>query len=256
MKFNNRFIYGVISIVLALIITFIAIPNIISKTNGQTEIVRITQPVEKGTRISKDDIEMIEVGSYNLPSNIAKKADDVIGKYAAVVLTPGDYILSSKVSHIPISPDIRLSKIPSGKVAISFTIKSLASGLSDKLRPEDIIRIYHFLDFALDFPELKFVKVLSVSDSKGLDVDNTKAVSDDEEKRQSATITVLASPVQAKIITGLENKGVIHVALISRDNAKLAAELLERQDEALKKIYGDKTTAATPTEAELPEQDY
>ena len=33
---------------------------------------------------------------------------------------------------------------------------------------------------------------------------------EDEEKQQSATITVLASPEQAKIITGLENDGVAH----------------------------------------------
>lgn len=256
MKFNNRFIYGVISIVLAVVIAFIAIPTVISKTNGKTEIARITKSVEKGVLITKGDIETVEVGSYNLPSNIAKKPDDVVGKYAAADLAPGDYILSSKISNTPISSDIQLSQIPSGKVAISLTIKSLASGLSDKLQQGDIIRIYHFVDFAVDVPELQFVKVLSVSDSKGFDVDNTKVPEDDEDKRQSTTITVLASPEQAKIITGLENEGVIHVALISRGNAKLAAELLGKQDEALKKTYGNKTAAATPAEAELPSQAY
>jgi len=256
MKFNNRFIYGVISIVLAVVIAFIAIPTVISKTNGKTEIARIAKSVERGALITKDDIEIVEVGSYNLPSNIAKKTDDVVGKYAAADLTPGDYILSSKISDTPISSDIQLSQISNGKVAISLSIKSLASGLSDKLRQGDIIRIYHFVDFAVDVPELQFVKVLSVSDSKGFDVDNTKVPEDDEDKRQSTTLTILASPEQAKIITGLENEGVVHVALISRGNAKLAAELLGKQDEALKKIYGDKTTAATPAEAELPSQDY
>lgn len=254
MKFNNRFIYGSISIVLAAIIAFIAIPTVISKTNGKTEIARITQAVEKGALITKEDIEMIEVGSYNLPSNIAKKADDVVGKYAAADLTSGDYILSSKVSLTPISSDVQLNQIPSGKVAISLSIKSLASGLSDKLQTGDVIRIYHFLDFAVDVPELQFVKVLSVSDAKGLNMDSTKAPGKDEEKQQTATITVLATPEQAKIITGLENEGVVHVALISRGNEKLAAELLGKQDEALKKIYGDKTSVTTTTKAEAPAQ--
>jgi len=256
MKFNNRFIYGVISILLAAIIAFIAIPTVISKTNGKTEIARITRTVEKGALITKDDIEIVEVGSYNLPSNIAKKVDDVVGKYAAADLAPGDYILSSKVSATPISSDIQLNQIPSGKVAISLSIKSLASGLSDKLQPGDIIRIYHFVDFAVDVPELQFVKVLSVSDSKGLDVDNTKVLEDEEEKRQSAAITVLAAPEQAKIITELENEGVIHVALISRGNAKLAAELLIKQDEVLKKIYGDKTGVTTTSATEASVQSY
>lgn len=103
--------------------------------------------------------------------------------------------------------------------------------------PDDIIRIYHFLDTAKDIPELQFVKVLSVTDSKGYNVDNTKELSEEEEKQQSATITVLASPEQAKIITGLENDGMAHVALISRGNEALAEELLAEQDQLLTELY-------------------
>ncbi len=54
-------------------------------------------------------------------------------------------------------------------------------------------------------------------------------------------ITVLASPEQAKIITGLENDGVAHVALISRNNDKLADELLAEQDKTLQEIYFPET---------------
>lgn len=142
---------------------------------------------------------------------------------------------------IPVSSDVALNSIPSGKVAISLTVKTLASGLSDKLQPGDIIRIYHFLDTAAEVPELRFVKVLSVTDSDGINVDNAKEPTEDEEKQQSATITVLASPEQAKIITGLENDGVAHVALISRNNDKLADELLAEQDKTLQEIYFPET---------------
>lgn len=237
MKFNNRFIFGIISLVLAVIIAFIAIPTTISKTNGKTEIVRISQPILKGAQITDKDVELIEVGGYNLPANIAHATEDVVGKYATADLAAGDYILASKVSFTPITSDIQLSSIPSGKVAISLTVKTLASGLSDKLQPGDVIRIYHFLDAAEDIPELHFVKVLSVTDSKGINVDNTQEPIKDEEKRQSATITVLASPEQAKLLTGLENDGTCHVALIARNNDKLAGELLAQQDEALLELY-------------------
>lgn len=156
-------------------------------------------------------------------------------------LAVGDYILTSKISSVPVSSDVALNSIPSGKVAISLTVKTLASGLSDKLQPGDIIRIYHFLDTAAEVPELRFVKVLSVTDSDGINVDNAKEPTEDEEKQQSATITVLASPEQAKIITGLENDGVAHVALISRNNDKLADELLAEQDKTLQEIYFPET---------------
>ena len=241
MKLNNRFIFGILSLVLAAVIAFVALPTIARQTNGKTEIVRITEPVLKGEQISKENTEVVEVGGYNLPSNVAHSFKDVDGLYVTADLAAGDYILTSKVSSVPVSSDVALNDIPSGKVAISLTVKTLASGLSDKLQPGDIVRIYHFLDTAKEIPELRFVKVLSVTDSDGINVDNAQEPTEYEEKQQSATMTVLASPEQAKIITGLENDGIAHVALISRNNEKLAEELLAEQDKTLQEIYFPET---------------
>ena len=250
MKLNNRFIFGILSLVLAAVIAFVALPTIARQTNGKTEIVRITQPVLKGETITSDNAEVVEVGGYNLPSNVAHSMDDVEGLYVTADLAEGDYILTSKVSAVPVSSDVALNDIPSGKVAISLTVKTLASGLSDKLQPGDIIRIYHFLETAEEVPELRFVKVLSVTDSDGINVDNTKEPTEDEEPQQSATITVLASPEQARIITEMENDGVAHVALISRNNDQLAEELLAEQDKTLQEIYFPETLVEENAESQ------
>lgn len=250
MKLNNRFIFGILSLVLAAVIAFVALPTIARQTNGKTEIVRITQPVLKGEKITSDNAEVVEVGGYNLPSNVAHSMEDVEGLYVTADLAAGDYILTSKVSTVPVSSDVALNDIPSGKVAISLTVKTLASGLSDKLQPNDIIRIYHFLETAEEVPELRFVKVLSVTDSDGINVDNTKEPTEDEEPQQSATITVLASPEQARIITEMENDGVAHVALISRNNDQLAEELLAEQDRTLQEIYFPETLVEENTESQ------
>lgn len=250
MKLNNRFIFGILSLVLAAVIAFVALPTIARQTNGKTEIVRITQPVLKGEKITSDNAEVVEVGGYNLPSNVAHSMEDVEGLYVTAELATGDYILTSKVSTVPVSSDVALNDIPSGKVAISLTVKTLASGLSDKLQPGDIIRIYHFLETAEEVPELRFVKVLSVTDSDGINVDNTKEPTEDEEPQQSATITVLASPEQARIITEMENDGVAHVALISRNNDQLAEELLAEQDKTLQEIYFPETLVEENAESQ------
>ena len=250
MKLNNRFIFGILSLVLAAVIAFVALPTIARQTNGKTEIVRITQPVLKGEKITSDNAEVVEAGGYNLPSNVAHSMEDVEGLYVTADLAAGDYILTSKVSTVPVSSDVALNDIPSGKVAISLTVKTLASGLSDKLQPNDIIRIYHFLETAEEVPELRFVKVLSVTDSDGINVDNTKEPTEDEEPQQSATITVLASPEQARIITEMENDGVAHVALISRNNDQLAEELLAEQDKTLQEIYFPETLVEENTEGQ------
>ena len=250
MKLNNRFIFGILSLVLAAVIAFVALPTIARQTNGKTEIVRITQPVLKGEKITSDNAEVVEVGGYNLPSNVAHSMEDVEGLYVTADLAAGDYNLTSKVSTVPVSSDVALNDIPSGKVAISLSVKTLASGLSDKLQPNDIIRIYHFLETAEEVPELRFVKVLSVTDSDGINVDNTKEPTEDEEPQQSATITVLASPEQARIITEMENDGVAHVALISRNNDQLAEELLAEQDKTLQEIYFPETLVEENAESQ------
>lgn len=67
MKLNNRFIFGILSLLLAAVIAFVALPTIARQTNGKEEIVRITQPVLKGEQISSENAEVVEVGGYNLP---------------------------------------------------------------------------------------------------------------------------------------------------------------------------------------------
>ena len=73
---------------------------------------------------------------------------------------------------------------------------------------------------------------------------------EDEEPQQSATITVLASPEQARIITEMENDGVAHVALISRNNDQLAEELLAEQDKTLQEIYFPETLVEENAESQ------
>ena len=243
MKMNNRFIYGILSIVLAAVIAFIAIPAVTSKTSSTCGIARMKNAVPRGTLITADDVELAEVGGFNLPDSVARQTQDVIGTYAATDLFPGDYILPEKVSSVPLSSDLSLNGIPDGMLAISITTQTLATSLSDKLQGGDIIRLYHYddnnvLEPVSDIPELRFVKVLSVSDPKGLDVDYTTPLGEDEERQQTATITVLATPEQALLLTRFENEGVLHVALISRGNEKLSEELLGRQSEILSNLYG------------------
>lgn len=252
MKMNNRFIYGVLSIVLAAVIAFVAIPAITRRTSTTTQIVRVVKELQRGQQIKTEDLELAEVGGFNLPENLAVRIEDVTGAYAAASFMPGDYILSSKVSAVPPSSDPALYSIPDGMVAISVTTQTLATGLSDKLQSGDIIRFYHYddksemLNPVENIPELNYVKILSVTDSNGQDIDYSQPPEEEAEKMQTATITVLATPQQAMLLTRYENEGILHVALISRGNDKLAEELLDRQNQTLDKLYG------TAEDNELP----
>jgi len=256
MKMNNRFIYGILSLILAAIVAFIAIPTVTSKTSHTTQIVRMKSDVARGSIVTSEDVELVEVGGYNLPDGLAKEISDVTGTYATTNLYAGDYLLPTKLSKDPLSSDLSLNHIPDGYVAIST--QTLASGLSDKLQANDIIRLFHYdkenvLEPVADIPELRYVKVLGVTDSEGLPIDYTTPPAEDEERQQTATITVLATPVQALLLTKFENDGVLHAALISRGNEALAEDLLGRQDDILVTLYGDGSGNEELTSSLTPE---
>ena len=205
---NKRMIYGIVCIVLAAALAFGGIPLLAAKTNAKTNVVKVTSAIPKGAVITAEQVKLEEVGSYGLSADTITKLEDVVGQYAATDLVSAATVLQGNVSKTPISSDAVLSQLPSGKVAISFTVKSLASGLSDKLQAGDIIRIYHFKDASEAVPELQYEQL-------------------------SATVLVQATPAQAKILTQLENDGNIHVALVFRGNTKTADELIAKQDELL-----------------------
>jgi pilus assembly protein CpaB len=58
--------------------------------------------VGKGDAITADQVETVDVGAYYLPSSVLKTDDQVIGQYATVDLKAGDFLLSSKLSGVPL----------------------------------------------------------------------------------------------------------------------------------------------------------
>ena len=48
----------------------------------KTQIVRVVKEIKTGERITKDMVEVAPVGGYNLPGNVIKTKDTVIGSFA------------------------------------------------------------------------------------------------------------------------------------------------------------------------------
>ena len=123
MKFlKNRTVLGVICIALALIICF-AITPLFNASKGSTmRIVRVKNDLKIGQEITAKDIEIVEVGAYNLPSEVVKKSEAVVGKYAAAEMFKGEYVLAAKISDTPASENAYLYGLTGEKRDISITI--------------------------------------------------------------------------------------------------------------------------------------
>ncbi|RRJ67235.1 Flp pilus assembly protein CpaB [Paenibacillus oralis] len=235
--FKNRSVLGACCIILSLILCFGIAPLLNRSASETIDIVRVIEDVDKGTPIKPEQVETVEVGAFHLPQEVLKSVDDVVGKYAATDLKKSDYLLPSKLSAAPL--DAYLMRLDGQKQALSVTIKSLAAGLSGKLQPGDIISLiaadYGDLRSTTLPPELKYVEVLSVTTNSGLDAQtgNNEETSEDDRELPS-TLTLLALPEQAVLLTDIENKGKLHAALVYRGDAKTAQTFIAKQDEYFK----------------------
>ena len=245
MKFlKNRTVLGIVCIVLALIICFAITPLFNASKSSTMKIIRIKNDMKIGQEITSKDIEAVEVGAYNMPSNVAQKSEDVVGKYAAMEMIKGEYVLPTKISDTPASENAYLYGLTGEKRAISITIPSFAGGLSGKLISGDIVSV-----IAVDYKEkgetvvpeeLQYVEVIAVTDSKGND-DETVTVKPDgeEEVELPETVTLLVTPTQANILAELEAEGEIHVALVYRGTAENAQKFISAQESLLEELTSE-----------------
>ena len=269
MKFlKNRTVLGIICIALALIICFAITPLFNASKSSTMKIVRVKSVLKIGQEITSKDIEVVEVGAYNMPSEVVQKSEDVVGKYAASEMLKGEYVLAAKISDSPASENAYLYNLTGEKRAISITIPSFAGGLSGKLISGDIVSI-----IAVDFKEegetvvpeeLQYVEVIAVTDKKGNDDETVTVKPDGEEETElPETVTLLVTPSQANILAELEAEGEIHVALVYRGTAENAQKFISAQEKFLEELAAEKDNEKEntnkpevpqkPTESEITE---
>ena len=238
---KNRTVVGVICILLSLLICFGLTPLFNRAVSQKAEIVRVVQPIRAGDEITEDMVHVVEVGGYNLPEDVIRQTETVVGKYAMADLAVGDYIISSKLSDVPAADNAYLYDLDGIQQAISVTIKSFAEGLSGKLQSGDIVSViapdYQQLGQTVVPAELQYVEVISVTASSGYDANTGETPEDGEDRELPDTVTLLVYPEQAKVLAELEAEGTIHLSLVYRGDRKNAGQFLDAQAEVLNELY-------------------
>lgn len=238
---KNRTIIGISCIVLSLVVCFCITPLFNKSISQKTEIVRVTKEIKAGDEITKDMVQTLEVGGYNLPENIIKVKDAVIGTYAVADLSVGDYILNTKISEIPVYENTYLYNLDGTKQAISLTLKTFASGLSGKLQSGDIVSViapdYKERGMTVIPAELNYVEVISVTAPSGYDANTGKQIENGDERELPSTVTLLATPEQGSILAELEAEGKSHLSLVFRGDGEKAKEFISVQEDVINRIY-------------------
>ena len=260
---KNRTAIGVICILLSLLICFGVTPLFNKSVSQKTEIVRVAKKIKAGDEITKDMVQIAEVGGYGLPENVIRQTDTVIGKYASADLSIGDYILNTKLTDTPAAENSYLYNLDGTKQAMSVTIKSFANGLSGKLQSGDIVSViaadYKKQGATIIPAELKYVEVISVTASSGYDANTGEAKSEKDERELPSTVTLLVSPEQSKVLAELEADGKLHLSLVYRGTPSNTGKFITAQEKINEALYPTEQEDAAQkqapaTEGTTPEQ--
>ena len=241
--FKNRTVLGIFCIAVSLLICFAITPLVNARLSKKVAIVRFNQMVQEGEQITKNMVDVVEVGNHNLPENVVRNLADVEGKYLTATVYAGDYILTDKISEEPSAENKYLYNLNGEKQAMSITINTFAEGLSGKLKSGDIVSV-----IAPDYlgsgetvipAELKYVEVIAVTAKSGYDANTEEQRTEEEEKELPSTVTILVRPEQSRLLARLEAEGEIHLSLVFRGEAEKASEFIEAQDQVLDEMKAE-----------------
>ena len=241
--FKNRTVLGIFCIAVSLLICFAITPLVNAGLSKKVAIVRFNQMVQEGEQITKNMVDVVEVGNHNLPENVVRNLADVEGKYLTATVYAGDYILTDKISEEPSAENKYLYNLNGEKQAMSITINTFAEGLSGKSKSGDIVSV-----IAPDYlgsgetvipAELKYVEVIAVTAKSGYDANTEEQRTEEEEKELPSTVTILVRPEQSRLLARLEAEGEIHLSLVFRGEAEKASEFIEAQDQVLDEMKAE-----------------
>lgn len=235
---RNKFVIGTLCIVLALVFAFVALPALTGSGDETVSVLRMTQTVSEGTQLTTDMVETVGVPK-NLVENGMSEQSVAVGKYAAADLYAGDYLTTEKLSATLAEPNLFSAGTDKGKMVISVTLPSLASGVSGRLLPGDIVSVIAIPQGTVNQtlgvepgeatetttsgayidPVLAHIEVCMVTTSTGADASVEAQPDEDTKNTLPVTVSFYATEEQALKLAELEQAGAIHLAFVARGNA-------------------------------------
>lgn len=220
---DRRKIFAVIAFIIAAIISFVILPSMYKSKDATEKVYIAAHTIEKGEEIQEDDIELKEVGSYNIGSVFTEESKDkIIGDRAAFDIVKGDILTKEKLGG---TADITAAKLTQdGKKLITVSIKTNAAGLATHLRSGDVVNVWQIVedDYGVETPYqdplLVKMKVYSAENSSGYNVENEfdSAASGSDDIVSTVTL-IIDNDAQAAALVKAEYSEGIHLELVGRE---------------------------------------
>lgn len=228
---KNRYVIFVLCLILAGLIAFVIVPKSNKSMAELVDVVKVTRQIEKNTQITEDMLEIKQQPKQAVTENTITDKKKIIGKVASVQLLPEDNLVMQKFTDISSVSDKALYEMDgSEKLAISVTVDSLASSVSGKIMPGDVVSVYGFLNetkMLSEYTDLQYVEVIGVSNSSAeeLSTRNADSETDSSDKVIPSTVTLSVNRNQAQELVILENTSNIHIVFVGR--GEISRKLLQ-----------------------------
>ena len=228
---KNRYVIFVLCLILAGVIAFVIVPKSNKNMAESVDVVKVTKQIEKNTQITEDMLEIKQMPKQAVTQSTITDKKQIVGKVSNVQLLPEDNLVMQKFTEVGTETDKALYEMDnSEQLAISVTLANLASSVSGKIQPGDVVSVYGFINETkqlADYTDVQYIEVIGVSNSSAeeLSTRNSDSETDSSDKVVPATVTLLVNRNQAQELVVLENTSSIHIVFVGR--GEISRKLLQ-----------------------------
>lgn len=228
---KNRYVIFALCLILAGVIAFVIVPKSNKNMAESVDVVKVTKQIEKNTQITEDMLEIKQMPKQAVTKNTVTDKKQIVGKVSNVQLLPEDNLVMQKFTDVGTETDKALYEMDnSEQLAISVTLANLASSVSGKIQPGDVVSVYGFINETkqlADYTDLQYIEVIGVSNSSAeeLSTRNSDSETDSSDKVVPATVTLSVNRNQAQELVVLENTSSIHIVFVGR--GEISRKLLQ-----------------------------
>lgn len=228
---KNRYVIFALCLILAGVIAFVIVPKSNKNMAESVDVVKVTKQIEKNTQITEDMLEIKQMPKQAVTQNTITDKKQIVGKVSNVQLLPEDNLVMQKFTEVGTETDKALYEMDnSEQLAISVTLANLASSVSGKIQPGDVVSVYGFINETkqlADYTDLQHIEVIGVSNSSAeeLSTRNSDSETDSSDKVVPATVTLSVNRNQAQELVVLENTSSIHIVFVGR--GEISRKLLQ-----------------------------
>ena len=227
-KINKKFIIGAGCAIASIVLCFVISPIVSKATVSTVNVLVASEMIHRGDCISPSSVKVISVNKNALPSGYFSDPKDVQLKYAKTDIYPQDILTRDKIQSEQKDKNTLFYELGEW-TAFSMKLSNLSDYVSGHIETGDVVSVVIDTNQGKTIipPSLKYVKVITVTSSEGVDKDQSS------DGFLPASVTLQLTEEQAVELAGYALNREVTLVLRAKTGTAYADILLSEQYEYL-----------------------